>query len=50
MANSFQKYYKNSKNKLGKKLIEAIERGLKYSASQYTEAKDFIEQSYRSYS
>ena len=50
MANSFQKYYKNSKNKLGKKLIEAIERGMKYSASQYTEAKDFMEQSYRSYS
>ena len=50
MANSFQKYYKNSKNKLGKKLVEAIERGLKYSANQYTEAKDFMEQSYRSYS
>ena len=50
MANSFQKYYKNSKKKLGKKLIEAIERGMKYSASQYTEAKDFMEQSYRSYS
>ena len=50
MSNSFQKYYKNSKNKLGKKLIEAIERGMKYSASQYTEAKDFMEQSYRSYS
>ncbi len=50
MATSFQKYYKNSKNKLGKKLVEAIERGLKYSANQYTEAKDFMEQSYRSYS
>ena len=50
MASSFQKYYKNSKNKLGKKLVEAIERGLKYSANQYTEAKDFMEQSYRSYS
>ena len=50
MANSFQKYYKNSKNKLGKKLVEAIERGNKYSAGQYTEAKDFMEQSYRSYS
>ena len=50
MANSFQKYYKNSKNKLGKKLVEAIERGNKYSANQYTEAKDFMEQSYRSYS
>ncbi len=50
MANSFQKFYKNSKNKLGKKLVEAIERGMKYSASQYTEAVDFMEQSYRSYS
>tara|TARA_B100000700_G_scaffold246462_1_gene275358 strand:+ start:1198 stop:2526 length:1329 start_codon:yes stop_codon:yes gene_type:complete len=50
MANSFQKFYKNSKKKLGKKLIEAIERGMKYSASQYTEAVDFMEQSYRSYS
>ena len=50
MANSFQKYYKNSKNKLGKKLVEAIERGIKYSAGEYTEAKDFMEQSYRSYS
>jgi Asp-tRNA(Asn)/Glu-tRNA(Gln) amidotransferase A subunit family amidase len=50
MANSFQKFYKNSKKKLGKKLVEAIERGMKYSASQYTEAIDFMEQSYRSYS
>jgi Asp-tRNAAsn/Glu-tRNAGln amidotransferase A subunit and related amidases len=50
MANSFQKFYKDSKNKLGKKLVEAIERGYKYSAGQYTEAKDFMEQSYRSYS
>ncbi len=50
MANSFQKFYKNSKKKLGKKLVEAIERGMKYSASQYTEAVDFMEQSYRSYS
>ena len=49
-ANSFQKFYKNSKKKLGKKLVEAIERGMKYSASQYTEAVDFMEQSYRSYS
>ena len=50
MANSFQKYYKESKNKLGKKLVEAIERGIKYSAGEYNEAKDFMEQSYRSYS
>mgnify|MGYP001462109985 FL=1 len=50
MANSFQKFFKNSKKKLGKNLIEAIERGMKYSASQYTEAVDFMERSYRSYS
>jgi len=50
MANSFQNFYKNSKKKLGKKLVEAIERGMKYSATQYTEAVDFMEQSYRSYS
>ena len=50
MANSFQKYYKQSKDKLGKKLLEAIERGIKYSAAEYNEAKDFMEQSYRSYS
>jgi len=50
MANSFQKYYKESKNKLGKKLVDAIERGIKYSAGEYNEAKDFVEQSYRSYS
>tara|TARA_A100001011_G_C14308261_1_gene844268 strand:- start:2198 stop:3529 length:1332 start_codon:yes stop_codon:yes gene_type:complete len=50
MANSFQKFYKDSKKKLGKKLIEAIERGMTYSANQYTEAVDFMEQSYRSYS
>ena len=49
MANSFQKYYKQSKEKLGKKLLEAIERGFKYSAGEYNEAKDFMEQSYRSY-
>ena len=50
MANSFQKYYKQAKNKLGKKLLEAIERGFKYSAGEYNEAKDFMEQSYKSYS
>ncbi len=50
MANSYQKYYEKSKNRLGKKLLEAIERGLKYSAGEYNEAKDFMEQSYRSYS
>jgi hypothetical protein len=35
MAYAFSDYYKKSKNKLGKKLVEAIERGLKYKASEY---------------
>src|SRR5210317_752165 len=38
MAYAFSDYYKKSKNKLGKKLVEAIERGLKYKASEYVEA------------
>ena len=38
MANSFKTDYKQSKNKLGKKLIEAIERGLAYKAKDYSEA------------
>ena len=37
MANSFQDFYKKSKKKMGKKLVEAIERGLKYSAKDYVE-------------
>ena len=50
MANNFQIHYKKSKKKMPKKLIEAIERGLKYSAKDYAEASDFIKQSYDSYS
>ena len=38
MAYAFSDYYKKSKNKLGKKLVEAIERGLKYKSSEYVEA------------
>jgi Asp-tRNA(Asn)/Glu-tRNA(Gln) amidotransferase A subunit family amidase len=38
MAHSFSDYYRNAKKKLGKKLVEAIERGMKYSAQQYVEA------------
>ena len=34
----FQIIIKSLKNKLGKKLVEAIERGLKYKASEYVEA------------
>ena len=50
MANSFQDFYKKSKKKMGKKLVEAIERGLKYSAKEYADAVDFMKQSYKSYS
>ena len=50
MANSFQDFYKKSKKKMGKKLVEAIERGLKYSAKDYVNAVDFMKQSYKSYS
>jgi Asp-tRNA(Asn)/Glu-tRNA(Gln) amidotransferase A subunit family amidase len=50
MANSFQDFYKKSKKKMGKKLVEAIERGLKYSAKEYVDAVDFMKQSYKSYS
>ena len=50
MANSFQDFYKKSKKKMGKKLVEAIERGLKYSAKDYVDAVDFMKQSYKSYS
>ncbi len=49
MANSFQDFYKKSKKKMGKKLVEAIERGLKYSAKEYVDAVDFMKQSYKSY-
>ncbi|MDB9784075.1 amidase [Pelagibacteraceae bacterium] len=50
MANNFQVHYKKSKKKIGKKLVEAIERGLKYSAKDYAQAIDFMKQSYDSYS
>ena len=49
MANNFQNYYKKSKKKLSKEMINAIERGLKYSAKEYAEAIDFMKRSYDSY-
>jgi Asp-tRNA(Asn)/Glu-tRNA(Gln) amidotransferase A subunit family amidase len=49
MANNFQDYYKQSKKKLSKPMIDAIERGQKYSAKDYAEAIDFMKQSYESY-
>ena len=49
LANNFQAYYKKDKKKLSKEIRDAIERGLKYSAYDYANAIDFMEQSYQSY-
>ena len=49
LANNFQIYYKKDKTKLSKEMREAIERGMKYSAKDYTDAIDFMKQSYESY-
>jgi Asp-tRNA(Asn)/Glu-tRNA(Gln) amidotransferase A subunit family amidase len=43
MAQSFSKEYKNSKNKLSDKIIEAIERGMKYTSVEYNDARSKIE-------
>ncbi len=49
MANNFQVYYKKDKTKLSKEINEAISRGLKYTAKEYSDAIDFMKQSYESY-
>ena len=49
LANNFQVYYKKDKNKLSQEMRDAIERGMKYSAKEYTDAIDFMKQSYESY-
>ena len=49
MANNFQIYYNNDKSKLSKEMNDAISRGLKYSAKDYSDAIDFMKQSYESY-
>ena len=49
MANNFQIYYDKDKSKLSKELNDAISRGLKYSAKDYSDAIDFMKQSYESY-
>jgi len=49
MANNFQDYYKKSKKKLSKLMVDAIERGLKYSAKDYATAIEFRKRSYESY-
>ena len=43
MANSFSKEYKSSKNKLSDKIVEAIERGMKYTSLEYNEALSKID-------
>ena len=43
MARSFSEEYKKSKNKLSDKIVEAIERGMKYSSVEYNEAISKIE-------
>ena len=49
LANNFQVYYKKDKNKLSQEMRDAIGRGMKYSAKEYTDAIDFMKQSYESY-
>ena len=49
MANNFQIYYNNDKSKLSKEMNDAISRGLKYSAKDYSDAIDFMKQSYESF-
>jgi Asp-tRNA(Asn)/Glu-tRNA(Gln) amidotransferase A subunit family amidase len=43
MAISFSKEYKFSKNKLSVKIIEAIERGMKYTSMEYNDALSKID-------
>ncbi len=49
MANNFQVYYDKDKSKLSKEMNDAISRGLRYSAKDYSDAIDFMKQSYESY-
>ena len=43
MATSFSEEYKKSKNKLSNKIIEAIERGMKYTSMEYNDALSKID-------
>ncbi len=43
MASSFSNEYKKSKNKLSNKIIEAIERGMKYTSIEYNNALSQID-------
>jgi len=43
MASSFSKEYKTSKNKLSDKIVQAIERGMKYTSVEYNDALSKVE-------
>jgi len=43
MATSFSKEYKSFKNKLSDKIVEAIERGMKYTSVEYNDALSKID-------
>jgi Asp-tRNA(Asn)/Glu-tRNA(Gln) amidotransferase A subunit family amidase len=49
LANNFGLYYKKYKKKLSKPMQDAIVKGNKHSAKEYTEALDFMKRSYESY-
>ena len=50
MSYAFKDYYQKSKSKLGKKLIEAIERGMKYKSRDYVEACENRDYFYKTFS
>ena len=50
MAYAFSDYYKNSKNKLGKELVKAIERGQNYKSKDYVEAVENRDYFYKIFS
>jgi Asp-tRNA(Asn)/Glu-tRNA(Gln) amidotransferase A subunit family amidase len=49
MAYNFSSIYEKDKKKLGKKLIEAIERGMNYKSKDYAKAVDSVETFYDSF-
>ena len=50
MAYAFSDYYKNYKNKLGKELVKAIERGQNYKSRDYVEAVENRDYFYKIFS
>ena len=50
MAYAFSDYYKNFKNKLGKELVKAIERGQNYKSRDYVEAVENRDYFYKIFS